>query len=488
MTSRQREERNVVNGKKKPKKQMSYSAGKKPTSNIITQVPQNSRVQYVPPQKVNSFSPTNAVFSKSKLLPPKQSLTPKKTLVLDLDETLVHSSFTPFDKSDVKIELEMEGLCYIIHVLIRPGVSNFLTEMSNYFEIVIFTASLSIYASPLLDIIDHNKRCSYRLYREHCTFLNGSYIKDLQRLDRDLKNVIIVDNSPVAYSFHPENGLPIKSWFEDKADCELANLTPFLKFLAEVDDVRHFIPRVVFNNAIDYVKINQIIEKYKTVSRNPSNNPKKSLIQLTLNKPSKNGRNNLFLSSTSQNFNLSRGNNNTINNNNLRTKQKSKNLKESTEFVEGKGKLISKLLGMKSSTNSSTYGLINNPSVKSIREKMKKKLTTLESNSGKQFSSTLPYFHFSNHNRRKPSSHSKRVSTKLKISIPNPQEKMPTGGNNQSTSTSKPLMKSKSTGRFVRFKPLSKTPKSNRVDSLLTFYKGIVNSKEICSVKLNKVS
>ena len=43
---------------------------------------------------------------------------------------------------------------YNIYVLVRPGVDKFLENISKLFEIVIFTASLSNYASPLLDILD----------------------------------------------------------------------------------------------------------------------------------------------------------------------------------------------------------------------------------------------------------------------------------------------------------------------------------------------
>ena len=67
-----------------------------------------------------------------------------------------------------------------------------------------------------MDILDKEKIIKNRLYREHCTFLNGIYIKELKRLNRGLKDIIIVDNSPLAYVFDPENGLPIKSWYEDK--------------------------------------------------------------------------------------------------------------------------------------------------------------------------------------------------------------------------------------------------------------------------------
>ena len=175
--------------------------------------------------KINSFTPTNRtknILNGNKLLPNKsKEYENKKTLVLDLDETLVHSSFIPFEKSDIILKIDFENVLYNIHVLIRPEAENFIIEMSKYFEIVIFTASLSKYASPLLDILDKEGNCSFRLFRDHCTFVNGIFIKDLKRLNRNLKDVIIVDNSPFAYIFDSNNGLPIKSWFNDKKDKEL---------------------------------------------------------------------------------------------------------------------------------------------------------------------------------------------------------------------------------------------------------------------------
>ena len=125
-------------------------------------------------------------------LPPNS--TGQKTLVLDLDETLVHSQFGPFDvPSDVVINIEIENEIHDIHVLVRPGVQEFLEKISKIYEIVIFTASISKYAEPLLDILDKKKLCSFRLFREHCTLINSSFVKDLKKLGRDLKDVVILD-------------------------------------------------------------------------------------------------------------------------------------------------------------------------------------------------------------------------------------------------------------------------------------------------------
>lgn len=108
----------------------------------------------------------------------------------------------------------METKFCSIYVEIRPGAQYFLEEASKIFEVVIFTASLSKYADPLIDQLDTSKWWSFRLFREHWSILNSMiFIKDLVFLGRDLKDVIIIDNSPNSYAFQSENALPISSWY-----------------------------------------------------------------------------------------------------------------------------------------------------------------------------------------------------------------------------------------------------------------------------------
>jgi RNA polymerase II subunit A small phosphatase-like protein len=116
--------------------------------------------------------------------------------------------------------------------------------MSEIFEVVIFTASLSQYAIPLIKRLDKHSHNFDQLYREHCTFHKGMYfVKDLTKLGRDMKDVIIIDNSPSAYLFQPENAIAITSWYHTKTDRELYKLVPFLTNLAEVDDVRKYLSK-----------------------------------------------------------------------------------------------------------------------------------------------------------------------------------------------------------------------------------------------------
>ena len=205
---------------------------------------------------------------------PKQTSN-KKTLVLDLDETLVHSQFQPFDvPSDITLTIELDNEIHDIYILVRPGVKQFLEKMSKIFEVVIFTASVSKYADPLIDIIDKENNCQYRLFREHCTQINDIFVKELKNLGRDLKDVIIVDNSPMSYCLNHENGLPILSWFDDKKDRELYNITPILEFLSLVPDVRSYINKFVVEDEICYKNVKNVFGKYNDIMA--KNNTKKN--------------------------------------------------------------------------------------------------------------------------------------------------------------------------------------------------------------------
>ena len=70
--------------------------------------------------------------------------------MLDLDETLVHSQFKPVENNDIILPVEIEGQICQIYILVRPGVTSFLNRMSKHYELVVFTASLSKYAEPLV--------------------------------------------------------------------------------------------------------------------------------------------------------------------------------------------------------------------------------------------------------------------------------------------------------------------------------------------------
>uniref|UniRef100_A0A1J3HVE9 CTD small phosphatase-like protein 2 n=1 Tax=Noccaea caerulescens TaxID=107243 RepID=A0A1J3HVE9_NOCCA len=178
------------------------------------------------------------------LLPKQTRSCPPISLVLDLDETLVHSSLEPCDEVDFTFPVHFNEEEHMVYVRCRPHLKEFMERVSRLFEIIIFTASQSIYAEQLLNVLDPKRKLfRHRVYRDSCVFFDGNYLKDLSVLGRDLSRVIIVDNSPQAFGFQVENGVPIESWFNDPADKELLHLLPFLESLIGAEDVRPMIAK-----------------------------------------------------------------------------------------------------------------------------------------------------------------------------------------------------------------------------------------------------
>ncbi|QIX01301.1 hypothetical protein AMS68_006818 [Peltaster fructicola] len=182
-----------------------------------------------------AFSPEPA---RKWLLPSiKTDMRGRKCLVLDLDETLVHSSFKILHQADFTIPVEIEGQYHNVYVIKRPGVDEFLRRVGEIYEVVVFTASVSKYGDPLLDQLDISGSVHHRLFRESCYNHQGNYVKDLSQVGRPLEETIIIDNSPTSYIFHPQHAVPISSWFSDAHDNELLDLIPVLEDLAG-DQVR----------------------------------------------------------------------------------------------------------------------------------------------------------------------------------------------------------------------------------------------------------
>ena len=140
------------------------------------------------------------------------------TLVLDLDETLVH--FT-----------EPEGAEGTLKV--RPYCEPFLTSMSSFYEIVIFTAAVQDVISPqyadwVLNQLAGGKHISHRLYRQHTQLRGNVFLKDLNLVGRDMAKMVIVDNVAENFQMQKENGIFIRSWFDDENDHDLLDLMPLL--------------------------------------------------------------------------------------------------------------------------------------------------------------------------------------------------------------------------------------------------------------------
>ena len=116
------------------------------------------------------------------------------------------------------IEVFINGRSVLYQVYKRPWVDYFLRKVASWYQVVIFTASVQEYADPVIDWLDGGRGLiSRRLFRDSCTLRNGSYIKDLERVERDLSRVCLVDNSPISYVLHEgacrvAPGAPTDQW------------------------------------------------------------------------------------------------------------------------------------------------------------------------------------------------------------------------------------------------------------------------------------
>ncbi|RDW33402.1 HAD-like domain-containing protein [Yarrowia lipolytica] len=196
----------------------------------------------IPASQASEFSSDPRYFAPSQgwlLNPVSDQLAGRKCLVLDLDETLVHSSFKYIHQADFVIPVEIEGQYHNVYVIKRPGVDEFMKRVGELYEVVVFTASVSKYGDPLLDQLDIHNVVHHRLFRESCYNHQGNYIKNLSQLGRPLKDVIIIDNSPASYIFHPQHAIPVSSWFSDAHDNELLDMLDFLEDMSKpkVEDV-----------------------------------------------------------------------------------------------------------------------------------------------------------------------------------------------------------------------------------------------------------
>ncbi|KAM7264873.1 hypothetical protein ACFE04_002556 [Oxalis oulophora] len=182
---------------------------------------------------------------ESRLLPPTSTM--KRTIFLDLDETLVHSTADPPPKRyDFVVKPKIDGEMMTFYVLKRPGLDEFLEELSSRYELIVFTAGLREYATLVLDRIDVKGVISHRLYRDSCSQVEGKFVKDLSETGRDLDKVVIVDDNPNSYSLQEKNAVPIKPFISDMRDKELSNLIHFFKndcckFEDMRDAVQHYV-------------------------------------------------------------------------------------------------------------------------------------------------------------------------------------------------------------------------------------------------------
>eukprot|EP00924_Labyrinthula_sp_SR-Ha-C_P012107 snap_masked-scaffold_26-processed-gene-4.59-mRNA-1 protein AED:0.16 eAED:0.16 QI:0/-1/0/1/-1/1/1/0/351 len=182
----------------------------------------------------------------------------KLTVVLDVDETLIHSTLLNyptrgrFKARQDQFSTSKNGnseACDSFQLTLadgekvlvtkRPGLDQFLASVGEKYEIMAYTAGLRQYASPLLDWLDPEKKIfRYRFYRDSCLFVQGYYLKDLDKVNRDLSRAVLVDNNMCCFLPQLANGVPISTFIDDPKDDALWVLERFLDSLASEKDVR----------------------------------------------------------------------------------------------------------------------------------------------------------------------------------------------------------------------------------------------------------
>nr|CEL66030.1 TPA: CTD small phosphatase-like protein [Neospora caninum Liverpool] len=161
------------------------------------------------------------------------------TLVIDLDETLVLATKTRLCPEQLAVDVSIQGKLSTFYVAKRPFAEVFLAELFPLFQIVIFTAGRHEYANALLDSLDLHAYVDRCLTREDCRLVGPNlYAKDLQKVCSDLSKTVLIDDSPVAALYFPDNYVPIEGWCGNETDTALMDLLPLLLALRSVRDVR----------------------------------------------------------------------------------------------------------------------------------------------------------------------------------------------------------------------------------------------------------
>ena len=200
-------------------------------------------VRNLPPADMNQLRQKRMNLTK------KSGFENKKTIVFDLDETLVHCVDDLSSNPDVILVVTFpSGESVNAGINIRPYARDVLAEAVKYFEVVVFTASQKCYADVVLDYLDPtHELIHHRLYRENCLVIEGVFMKDLRVFNnRRIQDIVIVDNAAYSFGYHLDNGIPIISWHDDPYDKELFNLMNYLKILAQAEDVRE-VNRQIFH-------------------------------------------------------------------------------------------------------------------------------------------------------------------------------------------------------------------------------------------------
>ena len=127
----------------------------------------------------------------------------KYTLILDLDGTLV--SFNNIDNDNKKHSMYF-----------RPGLFSFLSTIKPFYELITFSSCSKEHTDEIINEIELRKKYfDYNLYIEHTVSYGNSLIKDISRIGRNIKKIIIIDDCSENFKLNKENGIKIVTYNGD---------------------------------------------------------------------------------------------------------------------------------------------------------------------------------------------------------------------------------------------------------------------------------
>jgi Dullard-like phosphatase family protein len=149
----------------------------------------------------------------------------KITLVLDLDSTLIYSSTNKIENAKNYAIIENK-----FYVYKRPHLDSFLSSLSQFCDMVIYTASTKEYADKVIDYVDKNRLISQRYYRQDCLNIDSYWYKDVSKYGFDERKLIIIDDIPNCHLSYRRNIIHIRNWNgQDERDDSLMKIKNIIK-------------------------------------------------------------------------------------------------------------------------------------------------------------------------------------------------------------------------------------------------------------------
>lgn len=167
-------------------------------------------------------------------------------LVLDLDETLIHSSSTQYENVGETFRV------FNFHVHLRPGLEHFLQTVFAHFKVAVWTSADYEYARQIVkQVFPPEHSLEYLWAREDCAWRyvpeldKYEYLKDFKELKErgwNLDRTIAVDDSPEKHVDQSDNLILIPAWVGETDDDDLPLLADYL-----VDEI---LPRIKAGQSI----------------------------------------------------------------------------------------------------------------------------------------------------------------------------------------------------------------------------------------------